>query len=188
MSGNAVTTTLRPPPTVASSRQERSRHVAHQDTARRHRDHQRPACLAVRRSHTGADSGTASTARPMGYREYDPATCPCAPHQYSLALGSVPVRLIAIDVLTLHGEPRLGLRYAERYALLQELVVDGRPALPRRSTPGRRSGTRTSPTARGRRREARAGAVPAGGATVGEDEEPSDRQIARERAGAMRRR
>ena len=42
---------------------------------------------------------------------------------------SIPVTYMAFDVLALDGEPTLRMPYAERHALLEELVVEGPPAL-----------------------------------------------------------
>ena len=42
---------------------------------------------------------------------------------------SIPVTYMAFDVLALDGKPTLRLPYSERHALLEEIVVDGPPAL-----------------------------------------------------------
>jgi bifunctional non-homologous end joining protein LigD len=42
---------------------------------------------------------------------------------------SIPVTYMAFDVLALDGESTVRLPYAERHALLEELVVDAPPAL-----------------------------------------------------------
>ena len=42
---------------------------------------------------------------------------------------SIPVTYMAFDVLALDGEPTLWLPYVERHALLEEIVVEGPPAL-----------------------------------------------------------
>jgi bifunctional non-homologous end joining protein LigD len=43
--------------------------------------------------------------------------------------ASIPVTHMAFDVLALDGEPTTRLPYVERHALLEELVLDGPPAL-----------------------------------------------------------
>jgi len=43
--------------------------------------------------------------------------------------ASIPVTYMVFDVLALDGEPTLRLPYLERHALLEELLVEGPPAL-----------------------------------------------------------
>jgi bifunctional non-homologous end joining protein LigD len=42
---------------------------------------------------------------------------------------SIPVTYMAFDVLALDGEPTLRLPYAERRALLEEIMIDGPPSV-----------------------------------------------------------
>lgn len=100
----------------------------------------------------------------------------------------------AFDVLALDGEPTLRLPYVERHALLEEIVVEGPPALLEivasfDDGPALWDAV-VARGLEGRRRETRARAVPSGCAAVGQDEEQCDSEVpggTRRRAAPPRR-